>query len=272
MSLLVLNAVTKSITAVMSGAAATTNPDFTSHYADADDSVFTEGSNDGVFDGTTPVTLVAAPAASARRIIREITVYNADTAAVTITVNFVSTGGTRKMFSFTLAVGGTWKLSESEDAIAAATTSLAGAVELATTAEVTAMSSSTTAVTPASLKGIVYKVRGLVSNPQAVYAQRAQIVMFRAEADLTITRIHIRGAVTGNEIAGDLKKADDVIIGGFANAAVLDVCDTTSGVFTATSGFDIATVASGQWVYFQFDSSPDAAVKDFYIEVYYTLD
>lgn len=117
-----------------------------------------------------------------------------------------------------------------------------------------------------------YRVCGLVSNPQAVYAQRAQIPLFRAAAALTITRIHISCNVTSQNIAGDLKWADDIIDGSFANAAVIDVCDTTSGVVTITSGFDDATVASGKYVYFQLDASPNAAIKDVYLEVYYTFD
>lgn len=118
------------------------------------------------------------------------------------------------------------------------------------------------------------KVRGLVSNPQAVYASRAQIIMFRAEAAITITRIHIHCSDTSPtaELAGDLKFADDVNVGGFANATIIDVCDTTSGVVTITTGFDDATVPSGKYVYFQMDASPHADIKDFYIEVYYTVD
>jgi hypothetical protein len=120
----------------------------------------------------------------------------------------------------------------------------------------------------------VKKLRGFVSNPQAVYAQRAQIVLMRADAALTITRIHIVGPdiTPGAELAGDLKFADDQITGTFANATVIDVCDTTSGVFTATSGFDDATVPSGKWIYFQMDASPNADWKDFSIEVFYTYD
>lgn len=120
----------------------------------------------------------------------------------------------------------------------------------------------------------VHKLRGLVSNPQAVYAQRPQIVLMRADAAITITRIHVHGSDTtpGAELAGDLKWADDVNTGGFANAAVIDVCDTTNGVKTITSGFDDPTVASGKYIYFQMDSSPNADWKDFYIEVFYTYD
>jgi hypothetical protein len=118
------------------------------------------------------------------------------------------------------------------------------------------------------------RLRGLVSNPQAVYIQRAQIPMFRADAALTITRIHIHCSDTSPtaELAGDLKFADDINAGGFANATIIDVCDTTNGVVTITSGFDDATVPSGKYVYFQMDASPHADIKDFYIEVFFTYD
>lgn len=116
--------------------------------------------------------------------------------------------------------------------------------------------------------------RGFVSNPQALYAQRAQIVLARTDAAITITRIHIHGSDTSpsTELAGDLKFADDVNAGGFAGATIIDVCDTTNGVVTITAGFDDATVPSGKYIYFQMDASPHADWKDFYLEVYYVVD
>lgn len=131
------------------------------------------------------------------------------------------------------------------------------------------------ATTWSQSKQIVTKIlAGFVSNPQAVYAQRAQVVMFRAPAAITITRIHIHCSDLSPtaELAGDLKFADDVNVGGFANAVIIDVCDTTNGVKTITSSFDDATVPSGKYVYFSMDASPHADIKDFYIEVYYTVD
>lgn len=120
----------------------------------------------------------------------------------------------------------------------------------------------------------IKKLRATVSNPQAVYSQRAQIPIIRADAALTITRIHIHCSDTSpsTELAGDLKFADDINVGGFANATVIDVCDTTNGVVTITSGFDDATVPSGKYIYFQMDASPHADIVDFYIEVFYTYD
>jgi hypothetical protein len=126
----------------------------------------------------------------------------------------------------------------------------------------------------AAKKGITWMERRFVTNPQAVYAQRAQIVLFRTDAAITITRIHIHGSdpTPTTELAGDLKWADDVSTGGFANAAVIDICDTTNGVVTITSSFDDTTIASGKYVYFHMDSSPHADWTVFYIEVYYTYD
>lgn len=109
MRVLILDS-TKKIQVVMSGAPATTNPDYTTHYADANASAFTELSNDGTLNGTTPVDVVTSPAASTNRIIRAMTVQNRDTAAVTITVSLVSAGGTRQIFSGTLSIGDTWTL------------------------------------------------------------------------------------------------------------------------------------------------------------------
>lgn len=105
---LVLDATTKSIVASMSGAAATTNPDFTAAYADNNGTTFVEGANDGALNGTSSVTLVAAPAASTRRTIKSITIENKDTAAVTITVSYNNNSTLRTIAKITLNVGDTW--------------------------------------------------------------------------------------------------------------------------------------------------------------------
>lgn len=113
--MLVLDTTSKSITIVMSGAAATTNPSFTAAYADNNGTSFTEGANDGVLNGTSAVTVVAAPASSTRRIINTITVENNDTAAVTITVGYLNTANTRVIAKVTLQVGDTWTTSGAYD-------------------------------------------------------------------------------------------------------------------------------------------------------------
>jgi hypothetical protein len=108
MALLVLDATTKSIVCTMSGAAATTNPDFTAAWADNTGSAFTEGATDGALNGTNSVTLVAAPASSTRRAIKTITIENKDTAPVTITVSYNNNSTLRVIAKVTLNVGDTW--------------------------------------------------------------------------------------------------------------------------------------------------------------------
>ena len=108
MTTLVLDATTKSIQVAMSGAAATTNPDFTAAWADDTGAAFTEGASDGALNGTTAVTVVAAPASSTRRVIKSITIENKDTAAVTITVSYNNNGTLRTIAKVTLNVGDTW--------------------------------------------------------------------------------------------------------------------------------------------------------------------
>jgi len=106
--MLVLDATTKSIVVAMSGAAATTNPDFTAAYADNTGANFTEGANDGALNGTASVTLVAAPAASTRRTVKTITIENRDTAAVTLTISYNNNSTLRTIVKVTLQVGDTW--------------------------------------------------------------------------------------------------------------------------------------------------------------------
>ena len=108
MALLILDATTKSIEVAMSGAAATTNPDFTAAFADDTGSAFTEGANDGALNGTSAVTLVAAPAVATRRVIKTITIENKDTAAVTLTISYNNNATLRTIAKVTLNVGDTW--------------------------------------------------------------------------------------------------------------------------------------------------------------------
>ena len=106
--MLVLDTTTKSITVAMSGAPATTNPDFVTAYSDDNGTTFVDGSSDGALNGTTQVTLVASPAASTRRLIKSIFIENKDTASVTLTITLNNNGTLRNIAKVTLSVGDTW--------------------------------------------------------------------------------------------------------------------------------------------------------------------
>ena len=135
MSTLILDATTKTITAVMSGAAATNNPEFTAAYADSTSSTLTEGANDGALNGTSSVTLVSAPASSTRRVIKWITIQNKDTAPVTITVFYANSSGstTRQIAKVTLAVNDTWTTDGTFDSTGNLKTSSIGVIANALT-------------------------------------------------------------------------------------------------------------------------------------------
>ena len=106
--MLVLDTTSKTITVAMSGAAATTNPSFVTAYSDDNGTTFVEGSSDGQLNGTTQVTMVAAPAASTRRLIKSLFIENNDTAPVTIIVTLNNSGTLRNIQKVTLAVGDNW--------------------------------------------------------------------------------------------------------------------------------------------------------------------
>jgi len=108
MQTLILDAVTKTISLVLAGAKDTNDCDIVAAWADDDGTDFTEGSTDLVSNGTTPVTVVAAPGASTRRVIKAISIYNADVVPVTFSLSLISAGGTRIVAKVTLAVGDTW--------------------------------------------------------------------------------------------------------------------------------------------------------------------
>jgi hypothetical protein len=108
MSTLVLDTTTKTIKVVMSGAAATTNPDFTASFADNNGTTFTEAASDGALTGASDATVVSSPASGYRRIIKKIFIENKDTAAVTITVKYDNNGTQRNIVKVTLQVGDTW--------------------------------------------------------------------------------------------------------------------------------------------------------------------
>lgn len=73
---------------------------------------FAEISNDGVTNDANDVDLVAAPAAATKRLVRYMTVYNADTAIATILVEYEHAAAQRMMYRVTLQPYETWIFGE----------------------------------------------------------------------------------------------------------------------------------------------------------------
>ena len=93
---------THKIQAVLAGAVSANQPHYWTDYIDtADDAV---GQGNGVLNDTTDVDIVSAPS-SGDRLIKQIHIYNADTASVTVTVKTDASGTERILRKVTLTTG-----------------------------------------------------------------------------------------------------------------------------------------------------------------------
>lgn len=106
--MIVLDSTLKSLEIILAGAVTTNQLPYVLSYVDllsSDQSVSAVGSNDGATNNGTAVTVLAAPAASHTRHVRELTVYNADTVPATLTLRYNDNGTTRIIVKVTMAVG-----------------------------------------------------------------------------------------------------------------------------------------------------------------------
>jgi hypothetical protein len=110
--ILVLDATDEVIRAYLGEAITTTQVNYTLHYADVNSSGLIEGNNVSVSNGVTAVDILSAPAASTRRVIKDLTVYNRDsvTHVVYLMLRKASTDYIFK--KITLLTGENWSLSQ----------------------------------------------------------------------------------------------------------------------------------------------------------------
>lgn len=116
MQVLVLTNTTDSIEAKLTAPVATNQPIAIVHYADTTSTSLTEASSSALLNNTTPVTIVGSPAASTRRVVKEITVYNNDTADVELTLQYNFNSVIRIFRKVTISVGDSYILSEDKGA------------------------------------------------------------------------------------------------------------------------------------------------------------
>lgn len=114
--MIILDSTTESLEILLAGAVTTTQAPFSVSYADHNASVpsFTPGSSDGQTNGTTAVTLASAPASGVQRQIKRINIYNADSAAMTVTIRLNNGGTLRTILSVTLQTGERIEYEDSE--------------------------------------------------------------------------------------------------------------------------------------------------------------
>jgi len=106
--LLALDSTTRKLQAKMASTATTTNCSITCTYADSATSTFTEGIYPSVLNGTTLVDILPAPAASTRRVVKSINVFNNDTVTHTVTIYLNDNSTSYAIKKITLVSGASW--------------------------------------------------------------------------------------------------------------------------------------------------------------------
>ena len=100
--MIIVDSTTKSLQFNLGSAVTANQLSCVTSWADMSGTTFTPGANDTQSNGTTAVTIVAAPALSIQRQIKSVDIFNADTADATVTVLYDNNGTTRTLVSITL--------------------------------------------------------------------------------------------------------------------------------------------------------------------------
>jgi adenosylcobinamide amidohydrolase len=101
--MLILNTTTDSLEVVLGGAITANELDCTASFRETTTTTFEPRMTDVSTNGTTAVTLVAAPPASTQRVSDHVSVFNNDTGVAVLTVRYNRNGIFRKLFQAALA-------------------------------------------------------------------------------------------------------------------------------------------------------------------------
>jgi hypothetical protein len=153
---MILDATTKSLEVKLAGAITTNQLPFSAEWVDVTTSAFTPGHTDGATNSGTAVTMVAAPGASTQRIVKHVNIYNKDTAAATVTVQYNNNATLRELIVIALQPGQTltwgpeagWQVLT----VQAATDTVPGIIEIAIQSEMEAGTDVVRAVVPGRLQ------------------------------------------------------------------------------------------------------------------------
>src|SRR3990167_9499841 len=107
--MIILDTTTKKLQIILAGAVAANELPVVVGFADVTTTAFTPGEQNSTTNGGTAVDICAAPAASTQRVVKDINVYNEDSAAVTATVRLNDNATIRILRKVALAVGDTLK-------------------------------------------------------------------------------------------------------------------------------------------------------------------
>jgi hypothetical protein len=104
---MILDAVTKKLEVILAGAVTANQLPFVCTWSDIGATSALPGENDGQTNGVTVVDLVPVPGSSTQRFVKTISIFNADTAAATVTVRYNNNATLRTIRKVVLQVGET---------------------------------------------------------------------------------------------------------------------------------------------------------------------
>lgn len=268
MATLVLDSTTKTIKAVMSGAAATSNPEFVVTWADSTSSSLTEGSTDGALNGTTPVTLVAAPASSTRRVIKSISIQNKDSASVTLTISYDNNGTARQLAKVTLAENDTWTTDGVYDTNGNLKTSASGAGTVTTVSVASANGFAGTVANATSTPAITLStsITGVLKgNGTAISAATSGTDYLAPPSGTAILKANSGGALANASAGTDYVAPGGAL--GTPSSGTLSSCtvDGTNGVgyinAPQSTNTTVAATDAGKHIYFTGGSTATLTVS-----------
>lgn len=102
---MLLDATTKSIRAFLSAAPSSNQPIYSVDFTENTDTTIVGKNSDGLLNGSTPVTLVAAPTSGIQRQVKTLTIYNADTSPITVTVEMLNGANQRTIIKRQVLTG-----------------------------------------------------------------------------------------------------------------------------------------------------------------------
>jgi len=118
------------------------------------------------------------------------------------------------------------------------------------------------------IRGCNKVISASILSPGLAYAVDTQVPLPLNLNAMHVTRVKVQLNTTAQNVAGDLKYADDLTA--FTNATLIRAFDTTSGALDAT-GLNVA-VPAGKHLYLDFDSAPNAAITFMSLSVVYDDD
>jgi len=114
--MIILDTTSKSLEVILGGSVSSVEPSWVSAYVEVTTATMAldaVSASDGAANGSTAVTMVAAPASGKVRQVKALYIYNADGAGVTLTVRLNNGGTFRTLFTAVLATLETLRFSES---------------------------------------------------------------------------------------------------------------------------------------------------------------